>query len=107
MEYILRFNVRHTRGAEFVEWLTAQTSRHEPLRNGHNVYPAWTYVGTWLDVMSLGRYNYETRWTLEDRVSVSKRPLSPEAERNPAACLEFIDAGEVAVLNDLRGMHRA
>ena len=107
MEYVFRYNVKPAKGAEFATWLTAQTSRDEPPRNGQTVYPAWTYVGTWLDVMSVGRYDYETRWRLEDRVSVRTRPLSPEAERNPAACLEFIDAGEVAVLNDLRGMHRA
>jgi hypothetical protein len=104
LEYVFRYNLRPQKLAEYAEWLAAQVSAAAPGHNGHGLRRTWIYLGTWLDIMSLGSYDYESRWRLDDRVSVRKRPLSPEAERNPPQCLEFVEAGEVAVMDGLRGV---
>jgi hypothetical protein len=97
MQYIFRYNLRPDGAADYHRWLSKQADA--------SAQPAgWTYVGTWLDVMGFGHYDYESRWVLDAHGSVASRPLDEEAEKDAAAALPFLEDGQVLVLKGLSGI---
>ena len=61
MQFITRFHIKPFTGSAFQEWLK---THHDDLAD--NAPEGWTYLGTWLTVRHLGRYDGEMRFELED-----------------------------------------
>jgi hypothetical protein len=79
-----------------MQWLAARSSaRSEQV--------GWTYVGTFLDVVGVDRYDYETRWEVNSHGSVNIWPLDTEAEQRIQDRLPFVEGGQVAVMKALNG----
>jgi hypothetical protein len=95
--YVFRYNLRPEAGAEYKQWLVDHS-------NGRSQQTGWTYVGTFCDVMGLGRYDYETRWELNNHGSVNTRPLDAETERRMQERLPFIEDGQVAMMKAVGGI---
>jgi hypothetical protein len=95
--YVLRYNLRSGAAAEYAQWLADRA-------NVRSQQAGWTYVGTFFDVMGFGRYDYETRWELNDHGSVSTRPLDADTERRIRDRLPFVEDGQVALMQALKGM---
>jgi hypothetical protein len=92
--YVLRYNLRSEAAAEYKQWLLDHG-------NGRSAQTGWTYVGTCCDVMGLDRYDYETRWKLNEHGSVNSRPLDAATEQRIQERLPFIQEGQVALLKAL------
>ena len=95
--YVLRYNLRPEAGAGYEQWLADHTGTRSE-------QAGWTYVGTFLDVMGVDGYDYETRWELNSHGSVNNRPLDTETEQWIQDRLPFVEEGQVSMMKALSGM---
>jgi hypothetical protein len=95
--YVLRYNLRSEAAAEYQQWLADHTG-------AQSEQAGWTYVGTFLDVMGVDRYDYETRWELNSHGSVNIRLLDTETEQRIQDRLPFVEEGQVALMKALNGV---
>jgi hypothetical protein len=95
--YVLRYNLRPEAGADYKQWLSDHAGAR-PEQAG------WTYLGTFLDVMGVDQFDYETRWKLNSHGSVNLRPLDTETEQGIQDRLPFVEEGQVALMKALNGI---
>jgi hypothetical protein len=86
MEYVIRYDVKPNRNAEFREWLGANDSvmrEHSP--------EGWTYRGTYFTVRGFGEYSNETRWEIADYAALGSGFGDAENIRITQEWLDFVD----------------
>ena len=61
MQIVFRYRIQRDRAHQFVEWL--QKNRDDFVNHPRD---GWSYAGTYFVVQTLGDYDAESRWDLDD-----------------------------------------
>ena len=90
LEYVYHYNVHLEKAGAYRDWLIANNTalhEHQP--------PGWTYLGTWFSVRGFGDFHCESRFQLEDYVSLGSGFGDDESQRLSRALFDdFLDSKE-------------
>ena len=86
MQYVARYDLKPYKATEFIAWLEENEATY-----AENAMEGWTYLGTWGTVHQLGRFDFETRWELEEYASLGAGWGNETFQRLQLEWLEFID----------------
>ena len=99
MQYVSRYYLQPNRSTEFRAWLLENEAAFaEGLPEG------WTYLGTWGTVHQLGRYDFETRYELDDYAALGAGFGSETKQRLLLEWMEFVDQSRPGETNLVKSM---